>query len=129
VGALRQRLEAVEGRAEIKTQLHVEDLPKLPSRVEEGLYHIAQEALNNALKHAESSQTEVTIHREKDWIELEIRDYGKGFAVDGQDHNQGMGLTSMRERARDLGGELKITSQPGSGTSVSVRVKVGEVEE
>ncbi len=129
VGALRQRLEAVEGRAEIKTQLHVDDLPKLPSYVQEGLYHIAQEALNNALKHAESTQTDIAIRCQNDCIVLEVRDNGKGFVLDEQWHNHGMGLASMKERAKALGGELKITSQPGTGTCVSVRLKVTQVDD
>lgn len=129
VGALRQRLEAVEKRAEIKTQLRADDLPELPSRVEEGLYFIAQEALNNALKHADSKKTEVNIHCDEGWIELEVCDYGKGFMLHDQDQGQGMGLASMKERAAALGGELLITTQPGKGTCVSVRVKVTQGEE
>lgn len=129
VEALRQRLEAVEGRADIKTQLRVDDLPPLPSNVEEGLYHIAQEALNNALKHAESNQTDVTICKEEDGIKLTVQDYGKGFVLQDHEHTQGMGLASMRDRARVLGSELQITTQPGSGTSVSVRVKVTQAVE
>jgi signal transduction histidine kinase len=124
VEALRQRLEAVEGRAAIKTTLNADHLPKLLPELEEGLYHIAQEALNNALKHACCTQTDVSIRCEEEWIDLEIHDNGKGLAVNGQENNQGIGLASMSERARLLRGELTIDSKPDAGTRIRVRVRI-----
>lgn len=61
VGALQQRLDAVEGRAGVGVRLLVEGTPEISAIVEEGLYRIAQEALNNALKHAEATNVTVRI--------------------------------------------------------------------
>ncbi|MGY4707275.1 PAS domain S-box protein [Candidatus Bipolaricaulota sp. J31] len=120
VGALRARLEAVERRAGVEAALTVEGEGELPREVEEGLYRIAQEALNNALKHAHAASVVVTLRLGEDCVELEVRDDGRGF-VPG-DATAGMGLANMRERARTLGGTVEIASAPGKGTAVRVRV-------
>ncbi|NOK61950.1 MAG: hypothetical protein GFH27_549289n355 [Chloroflexi bacterium AL-W] len=122
LGALRQRLESVESRAGITTQLIVDHLIELPPPVETGLYRIAQEALNNTLKHAQA--TSVTIHMsyEQDDVLFEICDDGKGFDSDAIEHSGGMGLRNMHERAQQIHAALTIHSQAGAGTRVSVYV-------
>lgn len=120
VGALRARLEAVERRAGVEAELSVKGEGVLPRELEEGLYRIAQEALNNALKHAHAGSVLVSLRLGEDCVELEVRDDGRGF-VPGET-TAGMGLANMRERARALGGELEIASAPGEGTAVRVRV-------
>ena len=122
VGALRQRLEAVEGRAGVKTRLLVDELANLPAAVEEGLYRIALEALNNALKHAAASSVNVHVRTQDGGIELEVTDDGIGFDPDVMDDRGGMGLSSMRERAEKLGATLTIQSAPGKGTQVLIRI-------
>jgi PAS domain S-box-containing protein len=122
VGALRQRLEAVEGRAGVKTRLLVDELANLPAAVEEGLYRIALEALNNALKHAAASSVNVCVRTQDGRIELEVTDDGIGFDPDVMDDRGGMGLSSMRERAEKLGAALTIQSAPGKGTQVLIRI-------
>jgi signal transduction histidine kinase len=123
VGALHQRLDAVERRAGVEARLLVEELVELPPTVEEGLYRIAQEALNNALKHA--AATSVTVHLRTDGgrVELEVIDNGRGFDPKAVSDKGGMGLISMRERAEKLGGSLTVLSVPGEGTRVKVSVK------
>jgi two-component system nitrate/nitrite sensor histidine kinase NarX len=125
-GALHQRLGAVEQRAGIEARLLVDDMADradLPAHVEEGLYRIAQEALNNSLKHAEA--TSVTVHMQADdaGIELVISDNGKGFDPAFLRNHGGVGLNSMRERARHLGGTLTINTSPGEGTRVRAWVR------
>ena len=125
VGALRERLSTVEQRAGVEARLLVEGMEglNLPKAVEEGLYRIAQEALNNALKHAKASSVTVRIRPiEADVVELEIADDGKGFDPEAVGDQGGMGLVNMRERAERLGGTLQIISAPGEGTRVRVRV-------
>jgi signal transduction histidine kinase len=121
VGALQQRLDAVERRAGVEARLLVEGEIELPASIEEGLYRIAQEALNNALKHA--GPTSVTVHIRADgrFVGLEVADNGRGFDPDAVSDKGGMGLVSMRERAEKLGGLLTVLSAPGEGTSVKVR--------
>lgn len=123
VGALHRRLNAVEGRVNIKTRLVAEQLVKLPPVMEEGLYRISQEALNNALKHADATQVTVYLRAEGDQVELEIVDNGTGFQAEAVERGGGMGLVNMQERAAKLGGTLIVNSTPGEGTRVTVSVK------
>ncbi len=122
VSALNHRLETVEQRAGIETRLEVESLAPLPERVEAGLYGIAQEALNNVLKHARATQVVVRLSVESEGVELEIIDNGQGFS--GRENiDRGIGLTSMRERARALGGSVSIQSEEGRGARVFVSIR------
>jgi PAS domain S-box-containing protein len=126
VGALRRRLEAVEKRAGVEVYLQAGPLGELPAPAEEGLYRIAQEALNNALKHASASSVTVRIEADDEQVALEIEDNGIGLVPDAADDQGGLGLGSMRERAQKLGGTLTILSEPGKGTTVRVRLGVGK---
>jgi signal transduction histidine kinase len=123
VGALHRRLNAVEGRVNIKARLVAEDLVQLAPAMEQELYHIAQEALNNALKHAGATQVIVYLRTEGGRVELEIADNGIGFDASLAGDGAGMGLVNMRERAARLGGALSVHSSPGQGTQVKVSVK------
>jgi signal transduction histidine kinase len=122
VGALQQRLDAVEKRAGIEGRLVIEEMVELPALVEEGLYRIAQEALNNALKHAAATLVTVRISANGERAELEVVDNGISFDPTNISNTGGMGLTNMRERAEQLGGTLTIYSKPGQGTRVKVNV-------
>jgi signal transduction histidine kinase len=124
VEALQQRLNAVEARAGVKTQLLADQIPELPGPIEAALYHMAQEALNNALKYARAASVTIQLSTEDHQVALEIADDGLGFdpaAVAGQG---GLGLVSMRERAEKLGGDLTILSTPGKGTKIRVSLKL-----
>lgn len=125
VSALTHRLENVEQRAGIETRFEVESLAPLPERVEAGLYVIAQEALNNVLKHARATQVVVRLAAGSTGVELEIIDNGQGFSG-GENIDRGIGLTSMRERARALGGSVTIQSEAGRGARVLVSIRQEE---
>jgi signal transduction histidine kinase len=119
VGTLHQRLAAVEGRSDVQARLVANPSIELPAPVEEALYHIAQEALNNAMRHARAASVSVKLSCQDGQVVLEIVDDGCGFdskRVSGA----GMGLTNMRARAESIGGVLTITSKPGAGTRVTV---------
>ena len=128
VEALRKRLDAVEKRAGVEARLVMDDLVELPVNVEVELYRIAQEALNNALKHA--SATEVTVRMCVDCgdLVLEVSDNGRGFDPQKASRGGGLGLVSMQERAREVGGSLLIASAVGQGTTVSVRLPAGSAQ-
>ena len=124
IGALHQRLSAVESRVNIRARLVAETLIELPAPVEEELYRIAQEALNNALKHAAASSVTIYLRTEGDVVELEVVDDGQGFNPNQVGQTGGMGLDTMQQRVEKLGGSLDILSTPTEGTKVKVRANI-----
>ena len=87
------------------------------------LYRVAQEALNNAIKHGRADKISVSLRGERGSVHLSIDDNGVGF--DAQTAPAGVGLISMTERVEHVGGSLQIRSQPGGGTHVDVRIPHG----
>jgi signal transduction histidine kinase len=124
VGALRRRLGAVEGRVGIRARVVTDTLIQPPAAVEAELYHIAQEALGNALRHAQATLVEVHLRTEGEYLVLEVTDNGCGFDLEAVRDLGGMGLSNMRERAERLGGTLAILSEPGRGTTVRVKLSL-----
>ena len=93
-------------------------LPELPLPWQENLLHIGQEALTNALKYAHARHFETRLTYKAKKLRLELRDDGEGFKA--KDRHDGVGLSGMRERVEQMGGELKITSSRGKGTKITV---------
>ena len=95
-----------------------------PANIQAQLIRIVQEALNNVRKHAVASQVKIVGHQEGDMYMIEICDNGCGFKPTdvAPDGNSRYGLRGMRERSESIGADFQITSQPGMGTCVSVRV-------
>jgi signal transduction histidine kinase len=89
------------------------------------LYRIVQEALRNVVKHAGARHVGVELRGTGDAICLRIVDDGAGFDPDAVDGKGGLGLVSMRERLRLVGGEIVIDSRPAGGTRIDVRVPLG----
>jgi PAS domain S-box-containing protein len=131
-GALQTRLDAVEKRAAVQVEYRVEgvegmvDAGWLPLSAQQELYHIAQEALNNSLKHAKAQHLRVCLRLDDETFFLEVADDGAGFDPAAAGGRGGMGLPGMRERVQRLGGRLAIESEPGCGTTVRVEVPRGE---
>ncbi|MBK8047840.1 MAG: sensor histidine kinase [Anaerolineales bacterium] len=121
--ALRQRLEAVEKRAGIDARLEVMEPIWLPPAVEERLYRICQEALNNALKHASAHRVVVTLASTPDSVTLGVSDDGVGFVL-GEAANNGSGLNHIRERVAQLNGDLIIETAPDRGTNVIITLSL-----
>jgi signal transduction histidine kinase len=119
--ALRTRLESVESRSGLKTQIQLQELKQLPAKVEAGLYGVSNEALNNVLKHAHATEVKVSLKKESNKIILEIQDNGVGFDITSAKSQSGMGLKGMQERAEQFGGNLQIKSGT-SGTTIRVEV-------
>lgn len=124
VAALQARLTAVEGRAGLQTQFRVEGERRLPINVEEDLYWIAQEALNNARKHAAARHVNVHLRITESMVRLDVADDGVGFdlAALRAGGRVGGGLRSIEERAARLNGRLTHGSKPGEGTWLTVEV-------
>jgi PAS domain S-box-containing protein len=129
IGALQNRLDAVERRLKINAVLEVGDLPVLAPRVEENLYRISIEALNNALKHASANRMNISIFCSNGDLVLIIQDNGTGFDFVQTKGHGGIGLHSIQERADQMGATLKIESSPGNGTQVEVRVPENHKEQ
>jgi signal transduction histidine kinase len=95
----------------------------IPKDVKAQLFRIGQEALSNAVRHAGASLIRTEIHYRQDAVTLRVVDDGRGFdrrTADGCALNH-WGLTSMEERAQQVGGEFRIQTEPGGGTTVEVR--------
>src|ERR671932_1501680 len=120
-GALRSRLQAVEARAGLKTEFDCQGEGRLAPETEQELFRLAQEALNNVLKHAHARHVCVRLDLTGDQVVVEVADDGVGFEPSSPEA-EGYGLPSMRERAERLGGTVEIDSGPGAGTRVRVEV-------
>jgi signal transduction histidine kinase len=124
VVALTKQAAAVQARHGLAVLTALEAEPDAPFEIKEALYRVAQEALNNTVKHAKASQVSVRLLRNEE-IVLEIRDDGVGFDPAG-DFRGHLGLHTMRERIGRLGGTLIIESAAGKGTCVQARVPWSE---
>ncbi|MBV9172056.1 MAG: GAF domain-containing sensor histidine kinase [Chloroflexi bacterium] len=121
--ALRARVQAVETRAGVVAEFACEGDQRLAPDKEQELYRVAQEALNNVLKHSHAARVTMRAAVMNGTATLEIADDGVGFepALRAGD---GFGLPGMRERVERLGGRFSIESSPGAGTRVRVEVAV-----
>jgi signal transduction histidine kinase len=99
---------------------------QIPFQVAVCLYRIVQEALSNAAKHANAREVVVSLSLGKEEIKLSISDNGRGFDVIQPRQNSGLGLVSMEERARIVGGRFSIDSHIGAGTRIEVVVPAKE---
>ncbi len=123
VHALRYRLEHVEERAGIETFLTAPDVLDLPADVEESLYRISQEALNNTLKHARASRVDVTIDSNGRALTMCIADNGRGFNTDSPpEASTGHGLLTMQKQVKQFGGDFSLQSWPDQGTSITINL-------
>lgn len=97
-------------------------VPKLTEQGQDVVYRIAQEAMHNALRHANASGIDVTLTVDVDVTVLSVTDDGVGFVPASTVAGRRLGLASMRERAEEAGGVLTVTSEPGGGTTVRLEV-------
>ena len=119
---LEEMIERVAAATALQITANIAPLDGLfAPEAEINLFRIVQEALNNIVKHAAAKHAAVTITRDDERIELTIRDDGHGFNDEARDQ-RGLGLVSIAERVRILGGTLKIQSEVGRGTALSVRL-------
>lgn len=123
VAALQTRLEAIEARAGLQIDLQVEGENGLPIALEDELYKIAQEALNNVVKHAKAEEVSLHLRFTTQACWLTIHDDGVGFDPAKAQRTGGLGLRGIRERVAQIGGTLSLESTPeGGGTTLQVMV-------
>jgi PAS domain S-box-containing protein len=127
VTALQKQAAALRARHEIAVEALLCEEPEASPEAKEAVYRIAQEALHNTVKHARANRAEIRMKCEPGWIDLEVSDDGVGFDA-GSDFPGHLGLRSMRERAEQLGGTLQVETEPGSGTTIHVRIPAQRME-
>ncbi len=130
VAALRVCVRDFSEQNPITVQVNLpKEVEQVTDAVAVALYRIAQAALMNVARHAEASEVRLTLRQTQRSIILEIADNGKAFDVMGQYRGRKpkrLGMIGMRERAEMVGGRLVLTSNPGKGTVVSVRVPLAK---
>lgn len=127
VAALQQHAQLLARREGIVIGLSVAGDERLARGMEQPLYRIVQEALNNVFKHANARNVQVTLEFALDHVRLRISDDGQGFDMSEAPRGDGrhLGMLSMRERAAEIGGSMEVRSAPGSGTELTVTVPRG----
>jgi PAS domain S-box-containing protein len=124
--SLGDRLFKYEG---IRAYILTDDEPlNLPASSAVAIYRVVQEALRNIAKHSGAKEVTVTLERDEDRLRLSIVDHGVGFDAEGIGGKAGLGLVSMEERMRLLGGSFEIRSKPGEGTEVEAFVPMPKEE-
>jgi signal transduction histidine kinase len=124
--ALRKHVQVLRRLQQREIELHLDDgLPPDHARDREVL-RIAQEAIQNAVRHADATRIAVTLQAGEGRLMLEVADDGTGFEPAAPElRSRRLGLTSMEERAQRLGGQLRIDSAHGEGTTVRLELAVG----
>ena len=122
LNAIQQRLDAVESRFGINVRLITDELINFPESIEEELFRITLEALNNSLKHSEADTLTVQFKKNDQEIILEISDNGKGIDPNIISHCGKQGIENMKARAQKINGVFEIQSELNKGTNVLVRL-------
>jgi signal transduction histidine kinase len=114
----------------LKVEVQIKGEGHLPVKVEEGLFRIAQEGLNNIVKHAKTDKASVSLNFADELATLIIEDQGTGFDYASKQSSSGhLGLFSMRERVESLGGNFNIVSAPGKGTRITIEIKIDKAQQ
>jgi PAS domain S-box-containing protein len=125
--SLQELIREVSQSSEIRFERRVENVDGVFNQdAATNVYRIAQEALNNLIKHSHAKQAIITVERDLHSVRLRVADDGVGFDPVRALAQRGLGLTSITERVRMLGGHLDIQSAPGKGTQVAIEVPVAE---
>ncbi|CAN5793225.1 hypothetical protein BH24CHL5_BH24CHL5_07380 [soil metagenome] len=114
-------------RSGVRTDFSAADLPaSLGSRIQVEMLRVLQEALTNVRKHADATVVRVSAEAAQGWIVVSVIDNGRGFRPD-ETSGDGLGVQGMKERARLMGGDLRVVSQPSGGTTVQLTVPMRDV--
>lgn len=120
--ALKHYVADFGERYNVIMQIDTQPVGQLSAEVEAALYRIAQEALGNAVRHAFAKHVALKLQRQNETIELSIEDDGRGFDLSA--HSDGLGLHTMRRRAESIGAEYDLSTTPGNGSCVQVRLSL-----
>jgi len=125
VAALDRQVKAFRARQKLDLEVEFCPEPDLPLEAKEALYRIAQEALNNVVKHAQATLVQVRLQDNDNTIVLEVQDDGIGFEPK-RDYPGHLGLKSMQERISKSKGKLEIECYPGQGTVLRAFVPIAK---
>ena len=126
VAAVKSFCKEVSEQEGIRIEFTHREVPtSIPEDVALCIYRIVQEALRNVVRHSGAGDARVELTGGRDAIRLQVSDPGVGFEPDSVKSNGGLGLVSMRERLRLVGGEFSIQSQPSRGTRIDIGVPLG----
>lgn len=123
VGALRRQAASIEARHQIVVETRLADEPSLSLDAKEMMYRVAQEALQNVVKHARASRVNLFLDVEPEVVTLTVEDNGRGFSPNEQFTGH-LGLVSMRERAIEAGATATLEAAPGAGCKITIRLPV-----
>jgi len=130
VGATKNFCKEFSEHHKVEIDFQSHDLPTgLPRELSLSLFRVLQEALRNATKHSGIKRFEVRLWGSTGEIHLKVSDLGAGFDTETAMKSTGLGLTSMQERVRLVGGELSINSQPKGGTTIHARVPFNSISD
>jgi signal transduction histidine kinase len=118
-------LSAPAATAQMETNVHVSDIGQVPDDTVRLVWRVAQEAVRNAIRHADATTLEVDVHRRDDQLVLRVVDDGQGFDVEGERDPASFGLRGLASLVKDEGGRLDVRSTPGEGTEVRMEVGIG----
>jgi signal transduction histidine kinase len=121
-GGLRPALKTLARRSAVPVRLDIQVDRRLPEPVEIAAYYAVSEALANAAKHAHATAADVEVDASDGVLHVRIRDNGRG----GADFSQGSGLVGLKDRAEALGGDLRLHSPPGAGTTLEIDLPYGD---
>jgi two-component system NarL family sensor kinase len=120
VNALKSYCEMMQ----LNLNVQVEGLINVPSLIEENVYRILQEAINNVKKHANTKEIELTLNQHDKYLYIEIADYGTGFNIQHKSHQVSHGLNNMRQRIKMINGKINIQSSNGQGTRITLTIPI-----
>ena len=120
VNALKSYCEMMQ----LNLNVQVEGLINVPSLIEENVYRILQEAINNVKKHANTKEIELTLNQHDKYLYIEIADYGTGFNIQHKSHQVSHGLNNMRQRIKMINGKINIQSSYGHGTKIALTIPI-----
>jgi two-component system sensor histidine kinase DevS len=129
-GALKRLAREFKANTLIEPEVVIEGkaLDELEPQTSSGLFLIAQEALANVAKHAKANRAWLNLRMSDGEISMQIIDNGQGFDPDQAQPVLGHGISNIRQRARQIGGEVEFLSEPGQGTTLTVRIPVQSVD-
>ena len=123
IDAMTWHANKIQEKSGIPVHLQAKGTMHMNSKIKENIYRVFQEALSNAIQHSEAGRVDVVLEGKGKFIVLEIRDNGKGFDLSRKESGRkGIGLYTIRERVELLGGILRVTSSPQSGTQLYIEV-------
>jgi signal transduction histidine kinase len=121
--ALKELCQQISERHELPIEFNIDQgSTRLSQDVSLCFYRVAQEALNNIIKHSGTDKVELILTEERGKLRMQVKDFGSGFKP--TDSDAGLGLSTMQERLRIIRGELSIASRPGRGTVITAMANI-----